>query len=138
VHVQNDLLELFPQYIGDPRTGKPRVIPFLPGKKLFGRSSTHYVADARLPLLNKYCRALCEPTLPKDVREAGDPSCAHACVNRHIACVNLHTHCSALLLSAEVDGTPSSASFSAAYATFHTGCPDTSSSTKAKASFFVE
>jgi hypothetical protein len=99
VHVQNDLLEMFPQYIGDPRTGKPRVIPFLPGKKLFGRSSTHYVADARLPLLNKYCQALCEATLPKDVREAGVPPRAHARVNQHAHALQRHC-CSALRLTA--------------------------------------
>eukprot|EP00039_Didymoeca_costata_P028237 m.20433 g.20433 ORF g.20433 m.20433 type:complete len:719 (+) comp6846_c0_seq1:259-2415(+) len=52
------LLDTFPQYAGNPKTGEGRLIPFLPGKKLFGRSSTHYVAEARAPLLSEYLTKL--------------------------------------------------------------------------------
>jgi len=54
---QCELLERFPEEAGtkDPAT---RMIPFLPGKKLFGRSNVRTVAEKRKEKINEYCRAL--------------------------------------------------------------------------------
>eukprot|EP00040_Diaphanoeca_grandis_P026507 m.148622 g.148622 ORF g.148622 m.148622 type:complete len:742 (-) comp30610_c0_seq1:242-2467(-) len=38
--------------------GGKRIIPYLPGKKLIGRSQTHKVAEARSPLINEYVQSL--------------------------------------------------------------------------------
>jgi len=50
------LMEDFPSASG--ADGGKRLIPYLPGKKLIGRSQTHKVAEARSPLINEYVQAL--------------------------------------------------------------------------------
>eukprot|EP01147_Barroeca_monosierra_P002792 gene2792-5637_t len=52
------LLEKFPVESGTDPGGAPRILPFLPGKKLFGRSHTHKVAQSRARTLAEYLKAL--------------------------------------------------------------------------------
>jgi len=65
------LLEAFPKEAG-VNDHTRRIIPFLPGKILFGRSSIKDVAEKRMSLINSYCHDLvhlpvhiseCEPVL---------------------------------------------------------------------------
>lgn len=51
------LLERFPEEAG-ARDPASRMIPFLPGKKLLGRSHTRSVAEKRKDKIDDYCRAL--------------------------------------------------------------------------------
>lgn len=50
------LLDAFPDDAGKTKTN-PRIIPFLPGKKIF-RRSTKQLAQERLPQLDMYMKAL--------------------------------------------------------------------------------
>ncbi|EGD82361.1 hypothetical protein PTSG_03026 [Salpingoeca rosetta] len=52
------LLDKFPVEAGTDPAGPPRILPFLPGKKLFGRSHTHKVAVSRARTLAEYLKAL--------------------------------------------------------------------------------
>jgi hypothetical protein len=65
---QCGLLERFPEEAGakDP---VDRIIPFLPGKKLLGRSQVRSVAEKRRDKLNDYCKALVRlpPKISDDV-----------------------------------------------------------------------
>eukprot|EP00058_Branchiostoma_floridae_P018304 XP_002603793.1 hypothetical protein BRAFLDRAFT_86624 [Branchiostoma floridae] len=67
--LQVTLLEKFPDEGGknDPRQ---RIIPFLPGKKLIGRSHIREVAVKRLKPIDEYCRALIR--LPTNISECGE------------------------------------------------------------------
>ncbi|XP_017564319.1 SH3 and PX domain-containing protein 2A isoform X1 [Pygocentrus nattereri] len=56
-NLQMKLLDLFPEE-GGQRDPKFRIIPFLPGKVLFGRSQIRDVAVRRLKHLDNYCQAL--------------------------------------------------------------------------------
>ncbi|KAI4888271.1 hypothetical protein NFI96_013856, partial [Prochilodus magdalenae] len=57
VVLQMKLLDVFPEE-GGQRDPKLRIIPFLPGKVLFGRSQIRDVAVRRLRHLDNYCQAL--------------------------------------------------------------------------------
>ncbi|EDQ92597.1 uncharacterized protein MONBRDRAFT_17272 [Monosiga brevicollis MX1] len=50
------LLDRFPEAAG--ATGEERIIPFLPGKKIFGRSHTHKVAQSRAKPIDEYLKVL--------------------------------------------------------------------------------
>nr|XP_054766738.1 SH3 and PX domain-containing protein 2B-like [Lytechinus pictus] len=54
---QNKLLSKFPEEAG-ANNPSSRCIPFLPGKKLFGRSHVREVALKRLAPIDEYCQAL--------------------------------------------------------------------------------
>jgi hypothetical protein len=53
--LQVRLLELFPEE-GGTKDPTKRMIPFLPGKKIFGRSHVREVAMKRLNPIDEYCR----------------------------------------------------------------------------------
>lgn len=55
--VQCQLLDKFKSESGDLNPTE-RILPFLPGKKVFGRSNTKAVALERLPQINEYCKKL--------------------------------------------------------------------------------
>ena len=52
-------MDMFPEEAGalDPQK---RIIPFLPGKKFFGRSHIREVAIKRMSPIAEYCRVCCE------------------------------------------------------------------------------
>jgi hypothetical protein len=64
--LQVRLLELFPEE-GGTKDPTKRMIPFLPGKKIFGRSHVREVAMKRLNPIDEYCRNLVR--LPPKVSE---------------------------------------------------------------------
>ncbi|XP_038045301.1 SH3 and PX domain-containing protein 2A-like isoform X2 [Patiria miniata] len=66
---QMKLLSIFPEEAG-ARNPTQRMIPFLPGKKLFGRSQTREVASRRLGQLNEYCQLLVR--LPPKISESDE------------------------------------------------------------------
>lgn len=57
--LQTSLLETFPEEGGQLNPDE-RTIPFLPGKKYFGRSHIREVAEKRLGPIDKYCKLLIE------------------------------------------------------------------------------
>eukprot|EP00053_Salpingoeca_punica_P007241 m.66658 g.66658 ORF g.66658 m.66658 type:complete len:917 (-) comp14059_c0_seq1:167-2917(-) len=59
------ILEAFPVEGSDADDGKHRIIPYLPGKKLFGRSHTYRVAQSRCNLLDVYLKAMIQ--LPEKI-----------------------------------------------------------------------
>eukprot|EP00049_Salpingoeca_infusionum_P019404 m.361716 g.361716 ORF g.361716 m.361716 type:complete len:691 (+) comp19841_c0_seq1:154-2226(+) len=65
--VHTCILDRFPIEAGSSMDGPERVIPFLPGKKMFGRSHTHKVAQSRAKPLEEYLKALIE--LPKKISQ---------------------------------------------------------------------
>ncbi|XP_071793014.1 SH3 and PX domain-containing protein 2A-like isoform X2 [Asterias amurensis] len=66
---QVKLLSLFPEESG-AKNPTQRMIPFLPGKKLFGRSHTREVANGRMKQLNEYCKSLVR--LPPKISECDE------------------------------------------------------------------
>jgi hypothetical protein len=52
------LLDDFPAEAGAVADGPERTLPYLPGRKLFGRSHTHKVAVSRVRLVEEYLRVL--------------------------------------------------------------------------------
>ncbi|XP_022096539.1 SH3 and PX domain-containing protein 2B-like isoform X4 [Acanthaster planci] len=67
--LQTKLLSLFPEEAG-AKNPTQRMIPFLPGKKLIGRSQTREVASKRLGQLNEYCQLLVR--LPPKISECDE------------------------------------------------------------------
>ncbi|XP_072026137.1 LOW QUALITY PROTEIN: SH3 and PX domain-containing protein 2B-like [Amphiura filiformis] len=61
---QMKLFALFPEEAG-AKNPSQRMIPFLPGKKLFGRSHTREVALRRLGQVDEYCRVSIGEASPK-------------------------------------------------------------------------
>ncbi|XP_052248971.1 SH3 and PX domain-containing protein 2A-like isoform X2 [Dreissena polymorpha] len=66
---QSRLMEMFPEEAGvlDP---EKRIIPFLPGKKFFGRSHIREVALKRMGPIAEYCKAIVK--LPRKISQCRD------------------------------------------------------------------
>lgn len=64
---QSKVTDMFPEEAGtlDPRK---RIIPFLPGKKFFGRSHIREVALKRMTPIAEYCRAIVK--LPRKISQS--------------------------------------------------------------------